>query len=133
MLVLSHVAEADILQRFVDQPLLLRLFQNDLNPGMNATAQQLTEATFEGYAPIILSTGEWQIRLGRPTRVTHAQQVFESATGQNQQLIYGYYVTKSSGLLMWSERFTDGPYLITNLGDQLKITPSLAVIPGEPD
>ena len=37
--------------------------------------------------------------------------------------MYGYYLTQvTSGLLVWAETFTDGPYTITNNGDTIKIT-----------
>jgi hypothetical protein len=47
-----------------------------------------------------------------------------SSANQSSQNVYGYFVVQTtSGILLWAERFSDGPYPIANNGDQIKVTP----------
>ena len=40
--------------------------------------------------------------------------------------VYGYFVTNNAGtVLLWAERFTDGPYNLPSGGGSIKITPSI--------
>jgi len=40
--------------------------------------------------------------------------------------VYGYYLTQtSSGLLVYAERFTNGPYNIADNGDVIRVTPQI--------
>ena len=106
---------------------ILNLYQNNYTPAETDTAASYTAATFTGYAAISLGTGaSWTISGGNPTQIAYTQQTFTCSTTGTTQQIYGYYVTATtSGTLLWAEKFTDGPYPITNLGDNIKITPTI--------
>lgn len=69
----------------------------------------------------------WEIQVGPPIQAIYSQQVFQSNARQLGQQIYGYYVTRSDGALLWSERFPDGPYFITNEEDAIRVTPRLEI------
>ena len=106
---------------------ILNLYQNNYTPAETDTGASFTAASFTGYAAVSMSTGaSWTTSGGNPTTMSYTQQTFTcSSTGTTQQ-IYGYYVTATtSGTLLWSERFSDGPYPITNTGDNIKITPTI--------
>lgn len=105
--------------------LVLKLYKNDVTPAEGDTATTYQEATFTGYANTTLTGSSWVIaNAGGISNATYTQQTFTSSAAQATQQIYGYFVTSGPvGTLLWAERFTDGPYPITNLGDAVKVTP----------
>ena len=131
-LVLPDAAEDLILQHFFNktapQNQTLKLFKSNTTPGEGDTAATYTVADFTGYANISLTGADWTITPGAPTAAAAPQQTFSSSADQAAQSVYGYYVVQAvSGLLMFAERFTDGPYVIANNGDQIKITPQFTM------
>lgn len=113
-----------ILNHTAPENLLLKLFSNNITPAETDTAVTFTEATFTGYSAKTLTGASWTITEGAPSYGQYAQQSFDSTAGAQNQSIYGYFVVQAtSGILMWAERFTDGPYTIVNNGDSIKVTP----------
>lgn len=107
------------------QDLQLRLFENNYVPVKGTTELNVTEATFTGYAPITLTPASWSTVVGAPTASSFAQQTFLSTAVQAKS-VYGYYLVQAvSGKLIAAERFSDGPYLITQIGDPVKVTPRI--------
>lgn len=105
---------------------IIRLFQNNITPAETDTAATYTEATWTGYASITLTPGSWSVVEGAPTRASYAQQTWTSSAGSQNQNNYGYYMTRTTnGRIMLAERFTDGPYVIVNNGDQIRVTPQV--------
>lgn len=105
------------------QNLVLRLYKSNTTPNESTTESSLTEADFTGYSAITLTASSWSYTAGDPGTLAYAQQTFTSSAGSQSQAVYGYYVTQvTSGKLVWVERFTDGPYTITNNGDTIKVT-----------
>jgi septal ring factor EnvC (AmiA/AmiB activator) len=52
----------------------------------------------------------------------------DRSAGSQSQNVYGYYVNRTTGnTIGWAERFSDGPYQITNNGDQIKVTPNFTL------
>ena len=106
------------------EPLVLHLFTNNKTPAETDTASSYTEATGFGYGSISLTGASWVVTAADPSTCTYAQQTF-TFTGALGS-VYGYYLTRASSLdLVYAERFSDGPYVIANNGDQIKITPSI--------
>ncbi len=106
------------------QNLVLRLFKSNTTPAEGDTAGTYTEADFTGYSSITLTGASWGTASGGS--IAYAQQTFTSSANQSTQNVYGYYYTQaSSGTLVAAERFSDGPYGITNNGDNIKITPTI--------
>lgn len=111
----------------------LRLFTVDPTAGLTPDEidaldeTDFTEATFTGYTPVALSTGDWSIEPGSPTRAVHVAQDFTSTADQAPQTIRGYYVTRTSdGALMWFEVF-HGPVVIEFDLDQITMVPTLTL------
>lgn len=115
-----------ILNKTAPQNLDIRLFTNNITPTETDVAATYTEAAGGGYALIQLTAGSWTIVAGAPSLATHTQVTwtFTGAVGN----IYGYYITRrTTGELMWAERFNNGPYNIQNNGDEIRITPRLSL------
>jgi len=108
--------------------LVLKLFQNNITPAEGDVAATYTVATFTGYSNITLTGASWTVTAGAtgPSTASYAQQTFTSSANQATQQVYGYYLIRVSSLdLVYAERFSDGPYPITNNGDAIKITPTI--------
>jgi hypothetical protein len=120
------IALEALVNKAVGQNLVLRLYQNNITPAEADTAATYTEATFTGYAAITLTGSSWTTTAGAPSHVDYAQQTFTSSAGSQSQSIYGYYLTQvTSGKLVYAERFSDGPYVIVNNGDAIRVTPTI--------
>ena len=129
--VLVNNGEEDVANGFIGTTtnlttLILRLFQNNITPAETDVTATYTEATFTGYSSISLTPGSWTVTPGAPTLAAYAQQTFTSSAGSQNQSIYGYHMTRTTnGRLAIAERFTDGPYVIVNNGDAIKVTPNV--------
>jgi hypothetical protein len=120
-LMLQHIVGKTAIENPV-----LKLYSNNLTPGETDTAGSYTEVSGNGYAAITLTGANWTITAGAPTEAAYAQQsfTFTGAAGN----VYGYFVVgASSGTLLWAEKFSDGPYNITQSGDVIKVTPKLTL------
>ena len=120
----ENIALGVLVNKTAAQDLVLRLYQNNIVPADTDTAATYTEATFSGYAPITLTGSSW----GTPTNgsISYAQQTFTHNGGGTSNNIYGYYVKQvTSGTLVYSERDPAAAFLIANLGDNIKITPTI--------
>ena len=133
--VLTNVGEDRMLGLLVNKgagyvvgSVTLRLFKNDFAPGEgDGTSTGYTEAAFGGYAGVALTGASWTISTtGSPTLATYAQQTF-TCTAATSESIYGYYLATSSGGVPIVERFPDAPYVVTNNGDTIRITPSVGL------
>lgn len=127
-LVLPNQGETIALEAIVGktagQNLILKLYKNNITPGETDTEATYTVADFTGYEDQTLTASSWVKTEGAPSNVTYPQCTFTSTTGSQNQSVYGYYLVQvTSAKLVWSERFTDGPYVIVNEGDTIKITP----------
>lgn len=108
------------------QDLDLCLYKNDVTPGETDTEATYTVADFTGYATIQLTAASWTTTPGAPTEIAYPQQTFTSSAGSQNQTIYGYYLKqRTSGKLVYAERFSGAPYTIVNNGDQIKVTPKI--------
>lgn len=120
----ENIAVEALVNKTAPQNLILRLFKSNTTPAETDTEATYTEADFTGYSAITLTGASWGAGSGGTT--SYAQQSFTSSAGSQNQAVYGYYLTQvTSGKLVWSERFTDGPYTIVNNGDVIKVTPTI--------
>lgn len=104
----------------------LKLYVNNITPGEGDSAGSYTAATGFGYVDKTLTSTIWSVVTdgGGTTEATYTQQtwVFTGALGN----VYGYFVIRTdSGVLLWAERFSDGPYNIANNGDEIRLTPKI--------
>lgn len=115
-----------VVNKTAPQNPVLKLFKNNYTPVAGSTEANFTEATFTGYAAVTLTGSSWTTTPGAPSSASYAQQTFTSSAGSQNESIYGYYIVQTtSGKILWAERFTDGPYVIVNNGDTVKVTPTI--------
>jgi hypothetical protein len=120
------IALEAMLNKTAPENLDLCLYKNDVTPGETDTEATYTEADFTGYATIQLTAANWTVTPGNPTEAAYAQQTFTSSADQASQSVYGYFVKqRTSGKLVYAERFTNGPYAIANDGDAINVTPKI--------
>lgn len=119
----------------------LKLFLDDKTPAAGDTEADYTEATFPGYAPIVLTLSDWTIAPGDPGAATAPLQTWTQAMNAPEQLVYGYYVARAdTGELRWVERFVDPgpsappedrpPFAMQRAGtpgDQISVLPRLTL------
>lgn len=107
----------------------LHLYKNNYLPVDSSVAADFTVATFTGYGGAILGSGVAATTVGGKAYVPFTQRTFSvSANGGPSNSIYGYYIYNSgTGQLLFAERFAAGPYTMANLGDTLKLTPTLTL------
>lgn len=107
-----------------DQP-LLRLYNNNVDPGETSTETTFTEPTIGGYHLITLTGAGWTItQLAGVTTAVYSEETFTFTTGVS---IYGYYVTNSAGNIMWAEKFTGAPFELPASGGNISITAKLTL------
>ena len=106
----------------------LKLYKNNITPASTDTAATYTEATFTGYAALNLTGSTWTTNTASSPAVnTYTAQTFTSTAGSQNESEYGYFVIQQgSGLLLYAERFSNGPYVIQNNGDSITITPTVS-------
>ena len=102
----------------------LKLFQNNVAETEAYTSTDLTEATFTGYAAVTLTGSSATVTAGAPSSIAWPQVTFTCSAATSQS-IYGYHITSSTGILIAMEVFDDGPYVVTNNGDAIKVTPTI--------
>lgn len=131
-LLVPDAGESLALQNFLNkaapQDQKFVLFKSNTTPAETDTTATYTAADFTGYADAALTGANWTISGTAPTSAGYAQQTFTSSADQTAQNVYGYLVKQTtSGTLMWAERFTNGPYVIANNGDAIKVTPTITM------
>ena len=120
------IALKALLNHTAPQNLDLRLYSSNTTPGDTDTEATYTEVSGFGYAAIQLTASGWVVTAGDPTSAAYPEQTF-TFTGAAGN-VYGYYITqRTSGYLVWAERFADGPYNVANNGDTAKITPVITL------
>jgi hypothetical protein len=107
----------------------LKLYGNNGTPGDQDNAVGTfwyTEISGGGYLQKVLDGAVWGVANGNNCVATYTAQTWSFTGATTPNTVYGYYVTQNvGGRLMWSERFTDGPYAINNNGDAITITPRI--------
>jgi hypothetical protein len=122
----EHKALEALVNKTAPENLSLRLYQNDYTPVDGSVTGDFTIATFTGYSSITLVGADWNSPSGG-TITCAAVKEFTSTAGSQNQNIYGYYLVQvTSGVTVWAERFTGGPYNIANNGDKIQVTPTIS-------
>jgi hypothetical protein len=125
---LAHAAKRRQLERILADDLTLRLYRNAHEPSDDDRVEDYDEATFAGYAPIVLRGGFWITDvLDGVGRAVYPERRFRATVDQAEQAIVGYFVTETDGALAWAERFADGPYPVEIRGDMIHVTPRYAL------
>lgn len=132
-LILVDQAEEHFLDLILAVNYTLRLYRTDVDSGLTQvqkdalTESSFTEANFTGYSSKTLTGGSWTTTAGNPCVGTYAEQTFTSSADQTPQLIYGYYVTRTTGgALQWYERF-GVPVSFQSNGEFFAVTPRITL------
>jgi len=112
-----------IVNKTAAQNWVLKLYSSNTTPAESDTAATYTESTFTGYSAATLTGASWGSASGGS--IAYAQQTF-TCSGAGSENCYGYFIVQaSSGTLVLSERGTGVPFVITTIGDNVKITPTV--------
>lgn len=129
-LVVPNLSEVQMLEYILNiaspVDLDIKLYVNDVIPSETDTVTTYTEASGFSYAAIELTPGNWSISPGSPSLAEHSQVewTFSGALGN----VYGYFIVRrTDNVLLWAERFTNGPYPINTINDKIRITPRLSL------
>lgn len=109
----------------VDVPtdLTLRLYTDNTTPGETDTeAAGYTEfgATMS-YVAVALTPSSWVFTPGAPSLAAYPMVTWTFSAG-GPVSVYGYFVTRVDGKLVWAERFASPPFIVSNTGDKIDIT-----------
>src|ERR1044072_2949235 len=100
------------------------LYQTNYTPVDGSVLGDFTEATFSGYAAIAVSSFAAATTVSNRGSTTANPITFTRGVGETSNSIYGYYVTDSTNTkLLFAERAPAPPISMTNVGDQIVITP----------
>jgi len=129
-LLVPDVGEVELLKRMLNfsatGDVQLYLYTSNTTPAEDDVVCSYTLSTVAGGTTVLVLTGtNWTVQTNTGTTTgSHAQVTF-TFTGAEAS-IYGYVVTNAAGaILLWAERFTDGPYAIPSGGGSVKITPQI--------
>ena len=102
--VLEALAAADYAAVTMD------LFQNDVNPTINTVLADLDVATYTGYAQkTALDFGGAFFNIDGNGEMDLPSQQFDHGASGVANNIYGFYVQKTGGGLLYAERFESAP------------------------
>lgn len=104
------------------------LFQNDAVMDQDMTLTRLGVANYSGYSGLqglgafssASLDGERAIASSGPLTWTHNG-------GPIGQWIYGYYAVDSSGELLWANKRTEGPMMMSFFGQEVTVTPAVSL------
>lgn len=112
------------LNKLTPEDMTLKLYKNNYTPVEGSVAGDFTVADFTGYTNVSVLGSSFTITTTvGVTEAARAAAAFTSSADQAAQNVYGYYVIgATSGVVLWAERFSDGPYVISINGDQINVT-----------
>lgn len=124
---LSKEGEKEVLKNITRDVLYLRLFSNNIDIDKNSTYSDFNEVEQGGYEPKLLFAQGWDDRDEKSLGYSVQTWIFNGGVGR----VYGYYITKKKeddNIVMWSQRFEDGPFEIRISGDTIKVLPIIELV-----
>lgn len=113
---------ASLVNRGPRADLVMHLYCNDHFPGEGDSSAEYQECDFPGYQFTVLSGQDWTVSGGV---ANFAEQTFVRSRSGTAQPVYGYYYTRA-GEAIAAERFADGPYWVSNMKDEIAVTPNIS-------
>lgn len=128
-LVVPYEGERRLLGYIVNQSsptdLILHLYTNSVDlSGQAFTTSSFTEVNASGYASVNLNAASWNISTvnGVTAAVYNVAVSFTFNVGQG---VYGYYVTTTSGQIVWAEQFPGAPFNLPISGGEISVRPQI--------
>lgn len=98
-----------------------------VDPTSSVTIGDISECTSTGYQAATLISNNWTVSQNLTTGNTSALYSEHSFTFATNALVYGYFLTDTSGNLLWLERFPSGPFDVPIDGGAITVTPTLSM------
>lgn len=130
-LIFGDVGLVWMLRRVVGTGLLYHLYVNNHTPGVGTTLASLTEATYSGYAPILVAAANWTVSavVGHVGELEAPAIVFRN-TSTAARSAYGYFITDQTGTqYVAAARFDEAPVRV-EIGDFFNVDPILGSYSG---
>jgi hypothetical protein len=113
----------------------LRLHKNDVYSGRTTaqlralTQTDFVEATFPGYAAVPIAGGAWTTTPGDPGVGSFAQQAFIRSSTGSTELVYGWYLTTTTGgfLRNFDQIGGAGGISMRFINDEIRVTPRITL------
>jgi hypothetical protein len=104
---------------------VLHLYGNNVTPVKSTVIGDLIECTSAGYAAITLVSSGWTTtQSAGVTTAVFSERTFSFATNA---VSYGYYVTDTTGNLLWLEMFNGSPFSIPEGGGTVSVTSKITM------
>lgn len=109
---------------------VLHLYENlspdpTVDPTSSVTISDLAECNVAGYSAVTLVSANWSVsQVSGLTSIIYSEQTFSFKTNAT---IYGYFVTDTSGNLLWLEKFPSAPYLVPPDGGSISVLPTMSM------
>jgi hypothetical protein len=115
-----------LITRYASPELHYRLFVNNLLPTLDTVLADLVEATFTGYAMVVVFPGSF----AAGSILSHQASLIAPAIGfpnndATPQSAYGYYITDETDTVLLGVALFDGAPLTKNPGDGFVVVPIL--------
>lgn len=120
-----------MLAEIIADTLTLRLFSNNITPAAADVAGTYTEVTGGGYAALALgAASNWTVTANNPASATYntfKQFDFTGGIGGSGN-VYGYYITRASGEVVFAQRFPEGSIPFTPINTSfVKVQPVITL------
>jgi|GEM_PF-1942287 len=105
--------------------LVLRLYTNSIDLSIETwNSASLTEASGAGYSSVTLTGANWTISTvaGVTAAVYNTTVTFSFSEARD---IRGYYLTDTSGAILWGEEFPGAPFSLPSTGGEITIRPQV--------
>lgn len=130
-LIFGDVGLVWLLRRVVGTGLLYHLFVNNHTPGVGSTLASFTEATYSGYAAILVAAADWNVSavVGHVGDLEAPAIVFRN-TSTAARSAYGYFITDPTGTQYVAAARFDEPPMVVAIGDAFTVDPILGSFSG---
>lgn len=130
-LIFPDVGLVWLLRRVVGVGLKYHLYVNNHAPGVSTTLASLTEATYSGYAPILVAAADWTVSAvaGHVGDLEAMPIAFLNSSGVSRSA-YGYYVTDNTNTQLVCAASFDEPPVVKAYGESWIIEPILGSYSG---
>lgn len=128
-LVVPNDGEVRLLRYLVNQisptNLVLHLYTNSVSMiDETFTSASFTEATQDGYASVTLVGANWTVSTTSGISAAVYDSTVSFSFNENAD-VYGYYITDTSGNILWAEEFNDAPFSLPLTGGAIGVRPQI--------